>query len=314
VLLYSTREFPEDGMTATDPDDLDATHPDDHLHRAVTELGDPDVLFRVSPARFTAKLTLGGVLLTFGIVANYFYWVHGPAQFGHWQMVILFFLPMTGAALLWHMYRNRGLHVLVYPTGLLRLRRGEIDSFPWREVDQIRLSVDRTGAVAVARDEAGNPTGCCLPADAPAFKLWNAGLTVSRADGVSAHFGPALTDYPRLAEEVQQRTFAVLWPAVWGRFASGHAVAFDDLELSPAGVRSAQNFLPWKDVKEITAAQKKVCIRQVGKWRPWYLKDAAAVPNPHVLFALVEEARRRFASHAPPPSQPHAAAGDHKAG
>lgn len=296
----------------TDPDDLNATHPDDHLHRAITELGEPDALFRVSPARFTAKLIVGLALLAYGVVANYLWWVRGPAKFGHVEFLMLFLLPMFGAGLLLHMYRNRGLHVLIYPTGLLRLRRGEIDSFPWRDIDHIRLKIQRTDAVVVLRDEAGNPLACWLPAEVPSVKIWEAGLSVNRTDGVSAHFGPALTDYPKLADEVQQRTFAVLWPDVWGRFLGGHAVAFDDLELSPAGVRCPQKaLLPWREVKELTIAQNKLSIKQAGKWLPWYLKDASNLPNPHVLFALVDQARRHFSSLAPPPSQPHATAGDH---
>ena len=283
---------------------------DDHLHRAVTELGEPEILFHVSPARFLTKLTVGCVLLLYGVVVNYLWWVHGPARFGHIEFMFLVVPPATGVALFWHMYRNRALHVLIYPTGLLRLRRGEVDSFPWADIRDLRLKVQRAAA-AIARDEFGNPVTCALPADVPSFKLWDGGLTVTRTDGVSANFGPALSEYPRLAEEVQRRTFAVLWPAVWDSFRGGQAVAFDDLELSPAGLRFAQKFLAWKDVKELTIAQNKLSIKQHGRWLPWYLKDAGSVPNPHVLVALVEEARR-FAVALASISQPQAPAADHQ--
>ena len=299
-------------MTEFDSDGQDAARPaDDHLHRAVTELGEPDVLFHVSPARFLAKLVVGVVLLVFGLVANYLWWVHGPAKVGHFELLLLVGLPMTGVALLWHMHRNRALHVLIYPTGLLRLRRGEIDSFPWAEVRDIRLKVQRAVSAAIQRDEFGNPVGSSLPADVPSFQLWNGGLTVAREDGVSAHFGPALSEYPRLAEEVQRRTFAAMWPGVWERFRTGHAVVFDDLELTPAGLRFALKFLAWTDVKDLAIAQNKLSIKQNGKWLPWYLKDASAVPNPHLLFALVEEARR-FAVALASVSQPQTPAADHK--
>lgn len=299
-------------MTEFDYDGQDAALPaDDHLHRAVTELGEPDAQFHVSAARFVAKLIVGVVLLVFGLVANYLWWVLGPARVGHLELLLLVGLPMTGAALLWHMYRNRALHVLIYPTGLLRLRRGEIDSFPWAEVHDIRLKVQRATSAAIQRDEFGNPVAASLPADVPSFQLWNGGLTVAREDGVSATFGPALSDYPRLADEVQRRTFAAMWPVVWERFKTGHAVAFDDLELTPAGLRFAQKFLAWKDVKELSIAQNKLTLKQSGKWLPWYLKDASSVPNPHLLFALVEEARR-FAVALASVSQPQVAEKDHK--
>src|SRR5262245_59314034 len=96
---------------------------DDHLTRSVTELGEPDALFRISQARFLAKLLVGVLLLLFGVVGNYLWWVHGPGNFDAFIAHLLIVLPLGGIGLLWHMYRQRGLLVLVYPTGLLRLRR-----------------------------------------------------------------------------------------------------------------------------------------------------------------------------------------------
>jgi hypothetical protein len=279
---------------------------DDHLTRSLTELGEPDALFRVSRGRLLAKLALGVLLLVYGVVANYLWFAHGPGTFGHFELILLLVVPLSGAALLWHMYRQRGLYVLVYPTGLLRLRRGEVDSFPWREVEHVRLKVQRAAGAEITRGFDGAPTACWLPAEVPTFQLWNAGLSVVRGDGVEAHFGPALTDYDRLAEEVQRRTFAVLWPAVWNRFTEGGAVAFGDLELSRVGLRHAGKFLTWPDVKEPTIAQGKVSIKQGGKWLPWALLDVQAVPNPHVLFALVAEAKRVSAGLLTQPN-PHAA-------
>ena len=283
---------------------------DDHLTRAQTELGEPDALFHVSRGRFFAKLGLGVLLLLYGVVANYLWWVHGPATFGHFELLLLVIVPLSGFALLYHMYRNRGLFVLIYPAGLLRLRRGEVDSFPWAEVDHIRLKVQRAEEAEFDRDGAGVPTACWLPAEEPTFQLWNANLTVARTDGVEAHFGAALSDYQRLAEEVQRRTFGPLWAVVWDRHRTGYPVAFDDLDVAPDGLRHGGKFLAWKGVKELTVAQGKLTVKQLGKWLPWLLKEVAGIPNPHVLFALIGEARRL---HAPAPTgHPQPAAEDNE--
>jgi hypothetical protein len=239
-----------------------------------------------------AKLTVGLLLLLYGAVANYLWWVHGPQRFDHLVLFLLFVLPLSGATLLWHMYRQRGLFVLVYPTGLLRLRRGEVDSFPWREVEHVRVKVQRASGAEITRGPDGVPIACWLPAEVPTFQLWNAGLTVARSDGIEAHFGPALTDYPLLAEEVQKRTFTVLWPGVWERFRAGAPITFGVLELSRSGVRHAGKFLRWAEVKELAVAQGKLSIKQAGKWLPWALLDVPAIPNPHLLFALAAEAQR----------------------
>ncbi len=277
---------------------------DDHLERAHTELGDPDAFFRISPTRFLAKLALGVALLVYGAVANYLWWVHGPATFGHFELLLLVILPLSGVSLLLHMYRNRGLYILIYPTGLLRLRRGEVDSFPWHEIEHVKLKVQRAAGAEFTYDDDGTPVACWLPVDVPTFKLWDAGLTVTRADGVEAHFGPALTDYDALAVQVQARTFAALWPGVLDRFAGGERIDFGELEVGRAGLRHNGKLLPWRELKELTVAQGKLSLKQTGKWLPWALVDVAGVPNPHLLFALAEEARRAYSSRNEPKREP----------
>ncbi len=274
---------------------------DDHLQRAVTELGEPESLFHISRGRFLAKLGLGLLLILCGIVANYLWWVHGPGGIDSFIFHLSCIVPLSGAALLLHMYRNRGLFILIYPTGLLRLRRGEVDSFPWDEIDHVRLRLQRAEGPEFTRDADGSLLGCFLPADVPTFKLGDAGVTVARADGVEAHFGPALTDYDLLAAEVQKRTFATLWPRLRDRFRDGDRIAFGELEVGPAGVRHAGKFLHWRELKELVIAQGKLSLKQTGKWLPWALVDVGSVPNPHLLFALADEARRFL---APPRREP----------
>lgn len=265
---------------------------EDHLTRSLTELGDPDALFGISRGRFLAKLAIGVGLLLFGVVANYFWWFRGPAGIGHLELLILIVVPLSGGAMLVHMYRERGLNVLIYPTGLLRLRRGEISSFPWREVDHVLLNVNRAGDAEYVRGPEGEVVACWLPVDVPTFQLWKVGVTIVRDDGVVANFGAALSDYDAFAEEVQRRTFEALWPEVWANFVGGRTIAFADIEATRRGLRFNGKALPWADIKELTVAQGKLSIKQGGKWLPSVLVDVKEVPNPHLLFALVTEARR----------------------
>jgi hypothetical protein len=190
------------------------------------------------------------------------------------------------------MYRQRGLAILIYPTGLLRVHRDEIDSFPWDEVEQIRVKVRRASEAEITRDFEGNLVSCWLEADVPLFQLWNAGLSLERTDGVEAPFSAVLTDYKQLAEQVQKRTFALLWPRVWERFLTGVPILFGDLELSHKGIQFAGKYIRWKDVKEFTVLQGKLRIKQEGKWFPVIIVDVFAIPNPHVFFALATEAQR----------------------
>lgn len=280
---------------------------DDDLTRARAELGEPDALFQISRGRFLVKLWTGLGLILGGAVTVYLFWLLGLVGFAAFLAKFLVLLPLSGIVLLWRMYRNRGLLVLVYPTGLLRLRRGEVDSFPWAEVEHVRVKAQRPGTAVFDRGPDGHPATCWFPIDAPAVLLWTARLTVARTDGVEAHFDPVLGDYGRLAEELQRRSFAALWPVIWGRFRAGHPIAFGDLEANVVGLRYQSKLLHWRDLKELSLVQSKLTVKQAGKWFPWAVKDLGEVPNPHVLFALVEEARRLPAA---PPRQPHPAQAD----
>lgn len=278
---------------------------DDDLSRARTELGEPESLFQVSPGWFRAKLVVAVGLLLYGVVANYLWWFHGPRNGGHFVIHFLIWPPGVGAALLWHMYRNRGLFVLLYPTGLLRLRRGEVDSFPWPEIEQVRLRLKKSENRELTRGPDGQLLAAWLAVDVPAVQIWTAGFTVVRADGREAHFGPALADYPVLAEEVQRRTFTALWPGVWAGYLAGEGIAFGVLEVTLTGIRHAKKSLPWREFKELSIAQGRLTIKQDGRWLPWALVDVGGIPNPHILFALVGEARRlRMSLTSQPQAEP----------
>lgn len=269
----------------------------DHLSRSVTELGEPEALFQISRGRFLTKLSVGALLVVLGLVVNYIWWFEGPARFDHYTLVLLLSLPLTGACLLWHMYRQRGLAILIYPTGLLRLRRGEIDSFPWNEIVQVRVKVQRADSATIIRDSEGSVIASWLIADVPTFRLWKGGLHVSREDGVEAQFSAALTDFTQLATEVQRRTFEIQWPQIWDRFLSGTPIYFgENLELSIRGIDYAskhiRKHIRWSDIKELTILQGVLRIKQKGKWYAQIHIDMFSIQNPHILFALATEAQR----------------------
>jgi hypothetical protein len=268
---------------------------DDHLSLATAELGTPDALFQISRGRYLAKLWTGIGLILVGLAAIGLIWIIGAAGFA----VLAKFLlapPVFGALVLWHMYRNRELFVLVYPTGLLRLCRGEVESYPWAEIRHIQLKVQRVESPEFQFDLAGNIKACWLPVEVPSVQIWNAGLTVVRADGAEAHFGAALADYERLAEEIQKRTFSAGWAEALAQFRDGEPVVFGDIEVLPTGIRFAKKSLAWERVKEVSIAQGMLSIKRSGRWLPWIVRTIHDVPNPHVLFALIAEARKPFAA------------------
>jgi hypothetical protein len=282
VLLYGDTHYSRN-RRVTDAHNL--------LERCQMELGDPDAVFRVGAGRVWVKLALAAGLVLYGVVANYLWWVHGPARFDHIVLLVLIGPPITGLSLLGHLYRTRGLCVLAYPTGLLRLQRGEVESYPWDEVTEVRLKAD-AGTFVILRDEAGETLSGWLEVEPPTFQLWNAHLTVRRADGTTAKLTPAVGGYPDLVAHVQRETFRALWPKTLARFRAGERVEFGPLEVSRTGLRYEKNLLPWADLSEVAVSSKHLNVKRKGKWLPWVSKDLDEVSNPHVLLALIEEARR----------------------
>ena len=256
------------------------SEPDD-LTRAREELGDPEALYQVSPAWFRAKLALGLLLVVVGVAGVGLLVVFGLRLFhALWPLLV-------GGGLIVNLYRQRGLYVLIYPSGTLRLQRGEVESFRWDGAAEVRMKTQRVATVVLVRAPDGEQVGCWLPAEVPELQVWNAGLTVVRADGTTAHFSPVLADYAALAEEVQRRSFPALWADAVRRFRDGRMLAFGKLEVSLFGLHHAGQVLPWPEVEKLSIAQGQLAVGQKRKWLPWAtVKPAADVPNPHVLFAL----------------------------
>lgn len=269
------------------------TEPDD-LTRAREELGEPDAVFQVGAAWFRTKLLLGIVLMAIGCGGLVVLWLIG---FKAVHVLLHFILWPLGAGigLIVNLYRQRGLYILVYPTGLLRLRQGEVESFPWAEVAEVRLKTQRADKVVLVRDGDGDPAACWLPVDAPDVLVWNAGVTLVMTDGKPTEFPPIIAGYAEFAEEVQRRTFPYLWAGAAAQLQDGRTVAFGKLEANVVGLHHGGKVLPWRKVGKLTIAQGQLAIEEKGKWLPWAtVKPAAEVPNPHVLYALAEVAAGRF--------------------
>jgi hypothetical protein len=274
------------------------TDADNPLELASDRLGPPDATHRVSPGRFAAKVAVGLGLVLYGVVANYLWWVPGPARFDHLALALLFAPPLSGVSLLWHVLRTRGLHVLVYPNGLLRVHAGEVESYPWADVDEVRVRAD-AAEVRTETDDAGAVTACWLAVEPPHFQIWKAGVTVRRADGAAVTLTPALEDYAGLAERIQRATFAELWPAAWAKYRAGGTVRFGDFAASWGGLAfRTQPPLPWAEFKTVAVSQKVLSVTRTAGWVPWAVLDLQEVPNPHVMLALVAEARRQAGAGA----------------
>ena len=256
----------------------------------LAELGEPVATFRTSPVQAALKWGAGGLLVGAGVVLNYLYWwVLGmPILPDKCVFLVLFGLPVLGAALMASAYRDRGLWVLVYPQGVLRWQRGEVVSFPWPDVQKLTLRVTRAGELERTVGPGGETLSAWLPLEADVF---GSTLELRRNDGVEGQFPAGLGEFGRLARLLQEETFRRQWPRAWEDFRAGRPVSFGGLTVGLQGLRSGTELLPWQDLKEVKVAGGKLTITGKSRWRTFSETPVAEVPNPHVLLALVEAGR-----------------------
>lgn len=268
--------------------EIDVPDADEGVARAATLLGKPEAIYQASPARIRTKLALGSVLLLAGVLANVGWFGFGPATFGHLHFLIM--PPIIGGGLLWHLWRHRGERVLVYESGLLRLQRDEVDSFPWDDIRAVRMRITPVGEPQFNRDDNGTLTEAWLVTSAPTFQVWNVWIDVARTDGVSTRLTAVLADFPELVATIQRRTFPALWALTQEALALGVPVEFgDNFTATADGIQQKKTFIRWDQMKYLSLAGKLLTIKRRGAWLAGIACDASTLNNLHVLFALAAE-------------------------
>ncbi len=250
---------------------------------ATQQLGEPLAVFRAGGRWAKLKAIVGITLVIYGLIVNYLWWFHGPARFGHIEFHLLIAPPIIGIGLLAFLYRNRGLRILIFPTGLLRLKPNEVESFPWESITAIRFKTD-TAERILEFDDNNEIINCWLPVSIPLVQVWNAWFEIERTDGEKTRFTPAVSEYTELARYVQTETFQVLWPKLIDEIETNRHVIFGDLMVKDEGLSHNGKSLTWGEIKEVTLAHKIISIKKKGSWRTWWLKEISQVPNPHLLF------------------------------
>ena len=291
----------------------------------VAALGPPVSAHRTAPGVAGRRLLGGFALLAVGLLANYLYWVAlgGPIVIEKFLLLLLFGMPIYGVVLLTKAYTDRGVWILAYPTGLLRWQRGRVVSFPWAEVEGLKIK-RFTAGVLIARGlesgrefapDVGEPAA--PPASLPpvegidgltfAFDLTGGGsrlfgleIEVRRADGESAALPSSLTDFAALAKLLQFATFARLAAPLAEKLDAGYRVDLGAFALDSLGLHRTRELLAWYDYGGVRVADGKLSLLRAGKKRAWLDAPAGEVANPHVVAGLTALARLRNLADAEP--------------
>lgn len=261
---------------------------DDTVERATSALGPPLATYRVSPGRQRAKFFAALGLILLGVIFNGLWFGLGPANFNHAILHLLVWPPLIGITLLVHLARHRGLRVLVYPTGLLRLQHGQAESFTWDDITEVRMRLDIKEQPEIERDDNGDVTSVLLTTTVPRFQLWNVWVQLTRSDGTVGNFNATLEDFPALAEHVQRNTLGPLLAKMKRLLDRGEA-EFGDSRLMPDSIQTKKKTLLWKDAKHFTMIGRMLVVKNASSWRGGLTWDTSAIPNVHVLLAMLAE-------------------------
>lgn len=240
------------------------------LEDKLAELGEPITEFAVRGAGFVRNLVLAPLLIAAGLTLEVV--LIGVLHLHHYDLLLLgVALIVSGITLVVRAFRNRGLRVLVFPEGLVRLHRGEAQALFWEEIDQIwQKKIE--GAHWAAR-------------------AWRGALTlkVEAADGRRLSFDDSLPRVAELAQILCRQTLPFLWPRAEAAYEAGQTLHFAKLRLSKEGLSQGKETLPWSDVQKVKVNSAQLLIHKKGKWTPSLYFSLADVPNTHVLLAVLEK-------------------------
>jgi hypothetical protein len=236
------------------------------IDERIAGLGKPLAEFAVRGGVLFRNLLIAPALFLLGatIVSGAF-WVRA---FNHVHLIAIgISLILMGVMLSVRALRNRGLRVLIFPEGLVRLWKEDAQALFWDEVDKLWKKKSQ-GHWA---------------------RAWQGALIVKiqRNDGSSIEFDDSLPQLDKLSDILHRQTLPHLLPGAIEAYASGQSLDFGKLRVDRAGLKNETDVIRWSDIQEIKVGDDQLSVYKKGKWSRWCQTPVAEIPNAHVLRALL---------------------------
>ena len=225
---------------------------------------------RCAGLAFLRSLVLAPLLVVGGLILEVL--LVGVLHLHHYEFLLLgVFLIGSGVMLLVRAFRNRGLRVLVFPEGLVRLHRGRALAFWWEEIGQVWQKTN-AGYHGIGR-------------------AWRGALSLAlqAADGRQMSFDDSLPRLAQLIRIVCRETLPFLWPQVQADYEAGKTLAYGKLRVSQRGLSHGKESLPWSEVQSAKLDGSHLFVYRKGKWVHSLSFTVSDIPNFHVLLALIEQ-------------------------
>ncbi len=231
----------------------------------LTLLGEPTAEFVVGPRALLRNFVSGSLLILVGVGIETLFFVIGL----HGQipkiLILGVFCVLMGTMLVVRAWQSRGLRVLVFPEGVVRIRRGQAQAIFWDEVDQV-WQKKTEGFWA---------------------RIWKGSLVfILQKPDLALQFDDSLPGLKKLGELILRNTLPFLLPRTLEAFEAGESLEFGKLKVNLQGLSHDQGTLAWADLQDIQLTADALVIYKKGKWTKWFQATVSEIPNFHVLPAL----------------------------
>jgi hypothetical protein len=242
----------------------------------VAALGPPQAEFAITPGRFFQQILGALLLLPLGLalvvlpIMMFWYRPGDHGWFLAFKLSVIGFIFLSGSVFLaQRAVRNRGLRVMVYPEGLVRVHRDQAQAIFWDEVEHL---VQKRPTGAWGRMSQGRLL-----------------VTLKRSDGSELTFDDSLPDLHGLAVMMYRETLRHMLPRVREVIESGGAVTFGKLVATSRGVSNGRETVSWELARPPRLEGDRFYLDKQGSWLPWHNGSLSETPNFHVLQALLRE-------------------------
>jgi hypothetical protein len=244
------------------------------------DLGEPTDEFSVGAGRTAAKLVLGLVCLLagLGLAALQIFLIvtveAGPGggfRGGFYLMFVAIMLLVAGIGIPIRVLRQSGLRVMACPGGLVYMHGEEAEVLDWGDVEEVRYEVMQAGVANMGAY--------------PRYRL------TRHSDGREFTFDNFLPDLRALGRIIERKTLNYLLEEELEAFDDGEVIRFGPLAVSRKGIRKADEWLRWADIKDVNFERGKghIVITKEDKWLAWHRQMVNEVPNFHVFLEIVRQ-------------------------
>jgi hypothetical protein len=248
--------------------------PDD-VPPEVRELGEPIAEFRSGAFAYVLLLVIGCFAILLGVgflilcigILIMPAWVNQGGRLPNLRVLLVTFICVSaGIATLRRARALRGLHVLVFPTGLARVQGRQSNVLRWDDINR----VTRNPSVKAKGLTVSTPSELIL---------------LSR-DGWQIVFNESLSRLRELRALVEEYTLKTMLPLALEALEAGETIGFGPVSVSAEGVHYGQQTLPWDGYQSAEIAKGTLLVKATDT-RGFFCKEPLAeIPNVHVFIAL----------------------------